>query len=214
MRAPRRAATRGAAARPPASATEPTPAPIDLTPVVARNLRALRQRRGWSLERLAQVSGVSRAMLGQIELEQSAPTINVVWKISRALDVPFSTLIGGAPGEGTVLLPQSRARRITSTNGAFTSRALFPESGPRRVEFYELVLAPNAEELAEPHLPGTRENLVVSEGRLVVLVAAERYELGTGDALVFAADVPHVYRNPANEPAVMYLVMTYAEARS
>ena len=57
----------------------------DLAPVVGGNLRRLRTRRGLSLERLAQISGVSRAMLGQIELGQSAPTINVLWKIARAL---------------------------------------------------------------------------------------------------------------------------------
>src|SRR5438552_16590882 len=65
----------------------------DLAPVVGANLRRLRMRRGLSLEKLAQKSGVSRAMLGQIELGQSAPTINVLWKIARALDVTFATLI-------------------------------------------------------------------------------------------------------------------------
>src|SRR5579871_1235604 len=65
----------------------------DLAPVVGRNLRKLRTQRGLSLERLAKGSGVSRAMLGQIELGQSAPTINVLWKIARALGIPFSALI-------------------------------------------------------------------------------------------------------------------------
>src|SRR5262249_45458130 len=57
----------------------------DLTPVVGANLRRLRVKRGLSLERLAKSSGVSRAMLGQIELGQSTPTINVLWKVARAL---------------------------------------------------------------------------------------------------------------------------------
>ena len=65
-------------------------------PVVGANLRRLRNQRGLSLERLAQISGVSRAMLGQIELGQSAPTINVLWKIASALEVPFSALISRA----------------------------------------------------------------------------------------------------------------------
>src|SRR5262245_30440000 len=70
-----------------------TESAADLAPVVGRNLRRLRVRRGLSLERLAQKSRVSRAMLGQIELGQSAPTINVLWKIARALGVTFSALI-------------------------------------------------------------------------------------------------------------------------
>src|SRR5215813_8142085 len=70
--------------------TEPT---ADLTSVVGRNLRRLRLERGLSLEALAKQSGVSRAMLGQIELGQSAPTINVLWRIARGLGVTFSALI-------------------------------------------------------------------------------------------------------------------------
>ena len=76
-----------AGAEEPATATPSTPSTppghssaaanesTDLAPVVGGNLRRLRTRRGLSLERLAQSSGVSRAMLGQIELGQSAPTI-------------------------------------------------------------------------------------------------------------------------------------------
>ena len=76
------AGPREAAKRP----DEPTPEPApDLAPVVGANLRRMRVKRGLSLERLARASGVSRAMLGQIELGQSAPTINVLWKIASAL---------------------------------------------------------------------------------------------------------------------------------
>jgi quercetin dioxygenase-like cupin family protein len=37
----------------------------------------------------------------------------------------------------------------------------------------------------------------------------QRHSLGTGDAIQFEAGTPHVYRNPAAQPAVMFLVMTY-----
>jgi len=182
----------------------------DLTAVVGANLRRLRMQRGLSLERLSKASGVSRAMLGQVELGRSAPTINVVWKISRALGVPFSALISNRPAGGTVLMPASRSKRLTSHDGKFTSRALFPFDAPRTVEFYELRLAPLAVESADPHPPGTKENLVVSHGTVEMLVDQQRFLLGTGDALLFEADVPHAYRNPADVEAVMYLVMTYS----
>jgi transcriptional regulator with XRE-family HTH domain len=183
----------------------------DLTPVVGGNLRRLRMQRGLSLERLAKASGVSRAMLGQIELGQSAPTINVLWKISRALGVPFSSLISNRGGSGTVVLPAAKAKLLTSHDGKFSSRALFPFDTPRKVEFYELRLAPLAVEQADPHPPGTVENLIVSSGAVELTADGKPHLLGTGDAILFEADVPHVYRNPGNVEAVMYLVMTYAE---
>ena len=98
----------------------------DLAPVVGKNLRRLRSKAGLSLEKLSKASGVSRAMLGQIELGQSAPTINVLWKISRALGVPFSGLISETQTHGTRVMKASDSKRLTSHDGRFQSRALFP----------------------------------------------------------------------------------------
>jgi transcriptional regulator with XRE-family HTH domain len=183
----------------------------DLAPVVGANLRRLRMRRGLSLEKLSQRSGVSRAMLGQIELGQSAPTINVLWKIARALDVTFATLIQAREAGGTTLLKRADAKVLTSQGGAFSSRALFPFDGPRRAEFYELLLAVGATEIADAHAPGTVENLVVTQGVLELRLTRETHRLETGDAILFEADVPHSYVNVGDKECVMYLVMTYAE---
>jgi transcriptional regulator with XRE-family HTH domain len=174
-------------------------------------------RRGLSLEKLAQRSGVSRAMLGQIELGQSAPTINVLWKIARALDVTFATLIQAREAGGSTVLKRAQAKMLTSHGGTFSSRALFPFDGPRRAEFYELRLAARATEAADAHAPGTVENLVVVDGQLEILLErpgghAETHKLDAGDAIVFEADVPHSYVNVGEKECVMYLVMTYAEA--
>jgi transcriptional regulator with XRE-family HTH domain len=182
----------------------------ELTATVSGNLRRLRVRRGLSLERLAAVSGVSRSMLGQIELGQSIPTINTLWRIAGALELPFSSLISSGPGRGTKVLSAVESKTLTSQDGTFTSRALFPFDAERRVEFYELRLAPKSEERAEPHAPGTRENLVVVQGALDLSVRGERHKLTHGDVVIFEADAPHVYANPGPTPTLMYLVMTYA----
>jgi transcriptional regulator with XRE-family HTH domain len=183
----------------------------DLAPVVGGNLRKLRTRRGLSLEKLSQLSGVSRAMLGQIELGQSAPTINVLWKIARALEVTFSALISSAAASGARVLRSSESKLLTSKDRSFSSRALFPFDAPRRVEFYELHLTGGGIEDADAHPPGTSENLVVTAGVVEIEVAGETHRLETGDSIVFEADSPHSYRNPGKTESVMYLVMTYAQ---
>lgn len=186
----------------------------DLAPVVGSNLRRLRGERGLSLEGLAKISGVSRAMLGQIELGQSAPTINVLWKIARALDLPFSALITAQRSvTGTRVLQAAKTKRLTSHDGSFSSRALFPFDEPRRVEFYELELKKGGLEVADPHAPGTRENLVVSKGSVEIVVDGVVHRLGAGDSVVFEADVPHSYKNAGDVDATMYLVMTYVESQ-
>ncbi len=183
----------------------------DLTPVVGENLRRLRTQRGLSLEKLAQQSGVSRAMLGQIELGQSAPTINVLWKIASGLGVTFSALITAQQRSGPLVLRAQQARLLTSSDRKFSSRALFPVNEPRRVEFYELRLSPGGVEHADAHAAGTIENLVVAEGAVEIEVDGHRHALDAGDAIMFEADDAHVYRNRARGESILYLVMTYAD---
>jgi transcriptional regulator with XRE-family HTH domain len=184
----------------------------EVVPALGPNLRRLRSRRGLSLERLARRSGVSRAMLSQIELGQSAPTINLLWKVARALDVPFSSLIDRPNASAPTVVPARAGKLLTNQEGTFTSRALFPPDQRRnRTEFYELRLKARGEEQAHPHPPGTTENLVVTAGAVEIEVDRAGHLLGVGDAIVFGADVPHSYRNPGTIEAVMYLVMTYLE---
>jgi len=178
---------------------------------IGKNLRKLRVRHGYSLERLAQASGVSRAMLGQIELGKSVPTISLLWKVAKALDVPFSALnVDGEPSSSTVLRA-SDAKVLASHDGSFLSRALFPYDGARKVEFYELELAAHSEERAGAHTPGTVENLIVSKGEVLIVAGGETHLLKEKDAILFQADVPHIYRNVGAEKAIMYLVMSYTD---
>lgn len=183
----------------------------ELPGIVGHNLRRLRTRQGHSLERLAKLSGVSRAMLGQIETGKSVPTISTLWKIATALGVPFAHLLAVGKAQHLAVLRAGDAKVLSSSHGQFTSRALFPFEDGRQVEFYELRLAARHCEDAPAHQPGTRENLLVARGEVEITVGAEApCVLAAGDAILFEADLPHRYRNCGEVEAVIYLVMTYA----
>lgn len=202
---------KAAAVRSAAKGPRKQPDVAEVAAIVSHNLKRLRQRRELSLEALAKEAGVSRGMLSQIELGRSIPTIGLLWRVARALGVPFAALISDdAPG-GTVLMPATSAKLLSSAGGGFTSRALFPYDAERRVEFYKLTLAPGAEEIATPHPPGTIENLFVASGQVEIDVAGVSHVLKAEDAILFEADVPHAYRNTGAKAATMFLVMTYVE---
>lgn len=208
---PSEAAARRAA---PPAAAEPMPAGADITEpaldsVVGDNLRLLRNARGLSLDVLARLTGLSRSLLGQVELGTSSPSVGVIWKLARAFDVPFSAMLATAQPTSISVLRAGRAKRIVGNDGKFSSRALYPLGDEPDAEFYELTLAPYSREDAHPHQPGTRENLVVSSGRLELTVGTEHFTLTKGDAILFSADVPHSYENPDRDECWLYLVMTY-----
>lgn len=175
-------------------------------------MKRLRTRQGHSLERLAKLAGVSRAMLSQIETGKSVPTISLLLKVADALGVPIANILVVPASRVTVVMPKSRAKIISASNGRFTSRALFPLESTRRAEFYEVRIAGQHREALEPQAAGTKQNILVVEGRVELTVGSEPpVILPQGDAVQFHADVPHTYRNLDAREAVAHVVLTYVE---
>jgi transcriptional regulator with XRE-family HTH domain len=61
-------------------------------------LRGERRARGWTIDRLAESSGVSRAMISKIERGESSPTAVVLGKLSAALQLSMPELFSPAAG--------------------------------------------------------------------------------------------------------------------
>ena len=101
-----------------------------LLTVIAANLKRLRTRQGHSLERLANLAGVSRAMLSQIETGKSVPTISLLSKVANALGVPIANLLVTPASRATVVLPRERAKILSSSAGRFSSRELSSPARP------------------------------------------------------------------------------------
>ncbi|WP_244532015.1 helix-turn-helix domain-containing protein [Methylocapsa palsarum] len=177
---------------------------------VGNRLRLLLAHQGRSLERLAAASGLGEASIGKLADGEITPSLSVLWKIANALGVPVGSLISDRRRRGTFVLRNESKSVISSSDGHFTSRALFPHDSKRLVEFYELNVAPGHEEYCEAHTPGTLESLVVVRGCVEVTSGKEPAQtLGEGDAIVFEADVPHTYRNLGSVAALLYLVISY-----
>jgi transcriptional regulator with XRE-family HTH domain len=181
----------------------------DVSAIVGRNLKDLRKSQNFSLEALAELSGVSRAMLGQIETGKSVPTVGLLWKIADALAVPVSHLIATPSRTTSVVLKKAEGATIASSDGRFVRRPLFPLDGLRGAELYELRIAPGHVETAPPCPPGTQNNLVLSIGALVLTVGEEQpIALDEGDAVQFQADVSQRFENPDCRDVIAYLVVT------
>ena len=186
--------------------------PFDsLENLVGVNLARLRAERQLSLDALARASGVSRAMLAQIESARSVPSIKVLCKVAAALKVSVAAFLRRHAFNGFEHLPADRARRVVSADGRYSARALYPDSEPATAEFHELRIAPLHTEQGERRAPGTTMNLVVSVGALEVTVHDQRQLLATGDAIVFDADQPHSLRNPGDTEARVFRVTVNAE---
>ncbi len=186
----------------------------DLTLVIAARLRArLRQEQG-ALEKLADYTGVDGDLLSAIVNGHRAPSIDLLWKIANALDVPFGSLIAAPKRGGAAVIRKTEANVLVSSGGAFRSRALTSFGHNPRVEIYELTIRRQHFEQSQAHAPGTSENLLVVRGELEIVSGREPpYRLGAGDAIHFDADVPHSYRALGEGDVLAHLILSYEDLR-
>jgi len=74
------------------------PAPTDHARIaiiaIGRTVRCLRARRGVSQETLGFQAGLHRNFVGHVERGEGNPTVTVLVKLVRALDLPLSVIVG------------------------------------------------------------------------------------------------------------------------
>ncbi|HYI35394.1 MAG TPA: XRE family transcriptional regulator [Thermoleophilaceae bacterium] len=173
--------------------TEANDQPLhQVTRRIGRTLRAHRTERGMSLGDLARAAGLSKSILARIEADGGNPSVETLWRLSLALGVPLGSLLGGEEGPRVRRLP-ARASEPMPGDSGMTGWLLHTEGRVRRTEVFDLDFPAGTDHEGSPHLPGTEELVLCVSGRMRVGPEGEQQELGPGDAVVFAADVPHRY---------------------
>jgi transcriptional regulator with XRE-family HTH domain len=193
--------------------SRPNPAHKSLDPTsnhFARRLKQLRTARGWSLDALANASGVSRSMLSQVERNQANPTLAVAFRISRALGMSLGELAEtpGATSSLIVIRANDQAYHYRSDVDV-KIRTLSPLNLEKDVEFYEVQLKEGGALRSSAHFEGTREFLTVQKGKVRVESANDTEELERGDSINYRADVPHAIVNVGRGDALVFLVDIY-----
>mgnify|MGYP000122510547 CR=1 FL=1 len=153
---------------------------------IAQTIKALRQELGWSLDKTAKATGVSKAMLGQIEREESSPTIATLWKIAKGFQQPFSRFITKPSAKTEILHPTDHQIRV---------QTLFPFDPLLQFEMFVIELLPGCEHLSPAHAEGVTEHIIAIEGSLEILIQGNWQLLKPGEGLHFAAHEAHGYRN-------------------
>ncbi|RYE84272.1 MAG: XRE family transcriptional regulator [Hyphomicrobiales bacterium] len=181
----------------------------DIGPIIQRERKA----RHLTLERLAQLSGVSRSMLSQIERGESNPTFAVLWGLTQALKIDLGDLIAGGVAHrqanpvDVVTVPLTP--EIKSPEGQWRLRILSPPAMAGRVEWYEVEIAAGGRLSSAPHAAGTYEHLTAQTKGLTVRTTLGQQELADGETARYRADVEHEISNSGKTAAKALLVVVY-----
>jgi transcriptional regulator with XRE-family HTH domain len=182
---------------------------------IAARLLAERAGRGWSLEQLAERSGVSRAMISKVERGESSPTAAVLGRLSAALGLTLSQLLARAEqGTGRLLSREAEQERWRDPDTGFERRALTPPGSPSPLELVWGELPPKAR-VDYPAAAFTfieDQQIVVIAGRLSFTQGAQAYELRAGDCLRLGLPADCRFENPGGTPC-RYVVAVLRRAR-
>ena len=180
----------------------------ELSLIIAHNLKRIRQERKLSLDKVADLTGVSKSMLGQIERGVSNPTVTTIKKISTGLRVSVTLLIN-SPQYDAVVVKTSDIEPLIEENGSYRVYPVFPYEDGRSFEIYTVEFDQGCLYRADAHSERTEEFITVFEGELTVLVNDTEYAVKQGDSIRFKADKPHVYHNTGNGLARLNMVLHY-----
>jgi transcriptional regulator with XRE-family HTH domain len=177
---------------------------------ISLTLKTLRHNRGWSLDKAAKETGVSKAMLGQIERQESSPTIATLWKIASGFNTSFSSFIEEIGSEFDKPLHRSgQAKQLHSSNEKIRVMPLFPFDENLNFEIFIIELLPNCEHLSPSQQSGVIEHVIVAEGKMEVLANGHWQLLNKGEGLRFNANQDHGYRNLSSEISVIHNIIHY-----
>lgn len=156
------------------------------------NIRRMREARGLSQQRLADLSGIPRPTWASLETGMANPTLTVLSKAASAFNVSIEELIG-PPRSEFEFIPAGKVRE-RKRQGAKV-RPLVPEAIPG-LEISRTELEPGGRMVGTPHKTGTREYLMCERGQVELVAGGEHHRLNEGDMLVFRGDQRHSYVNP------------------
>jgi transcriptional regulator with XRE-family HTH domain len=186
-------------------ADEPSPHPEGLSASLAAVVEAGRQERGWSINALAQASGVSRAMIAKIERCEVQPTAALLARLSGAFGLTLSELVASAEDAPDRLSRHERQPVWRDPETGYVRRAVSPP-GSSMLQLVDIELPAGA------RVPMPRESYLfidqqiwVLEGRLRFTEGEEVYELTAGDCLQLGDPQACIFENPSST-ACRYLV--------
>ncbi|GAB2863576.1 XRE family transcriptional regulator [Actinocorallia aurea] len=184
----------------------PTISTPDIITTIAFSLRRERERAGYSLTELARRAKLAKSTLSQLESGTGNPSVETLWSLSLALEVPFSRLVEPPPtpirviraGEG----PYTR-----SEEAPYGVALLSPCPPGARRDLFRIVAEPGAaRRTTTPHQAGVREHVVLAEGRALVGPVDAPVELGPGDYVAYPGDTQHVFEALAPGTSAVMLI--------
>lgn len=177
---------------------------------IGERVARLREKAGLSLRDLAERPGVSFATIQKIEANAIVPSVATLLKVAQGLGRRVSFFLEEPDEEGrAIVLTRKVDRELTRVPASkLTIEDVGRSLRNPLLQGTLLTIEAGGESGEEPLQHPGEEIKFFLEGRMGYRVAGTLYRVGAGDCLHFKSDVPHRWRNPGPDEAVVFSVCT------
>ncbi|CAM2934307.1 helix-turn-helix domain-containing protein [Moritella viscosa] len=189
---------------------------INIHASLGSRLKTARTNKGWSLDKTSQYTGVSKAMLGQIERGESSPTVVRLWNIANGFELPLSYFLTDL---AQTLPAKTSINKLENSEQDIHILTLFPYDALTKIEVFQITLDPQRSHISEPHNTGVVEHIIAVDGTMEYFltlahagIEQEWHILKQGESVKFNADQQHGYRNMTGKPVTIHNIISYPQA--
>ena len=180
---------------------------------IGEKIRDLREKRGFSLQDMANRTGYSSAILSQIENHMVSPPLGALIKLAKALEVKVGTFFGDEPRESYAIVRKDERRsisRFASKEGVsygYSYESLGFDKKDRHMEPFLVAREPATVKSEKLSTHEGEEFIFVLEGEMEAILGTHKDILYAGDCIYYDSTIPHKVQCHRNIPTKILAVI-------
>ncbi len=185
----------------------------DIIVQISNKLKEVRKDKNITLQELADIAGVSKGMLSQVENNRTIPSLTVFLNIIKSLEIDVNDFfkdINNLPIQNKIIFKkkvQNQAFEKENAIGFHYQRLLSTTINDQHLDFVLLTLLPNAKRAMVS--TDAYEFKLLLKGKVSYTIGKEIFEMEEGDTLFFDATEPHNPQNTGQEDAILLVAYLF-----
>ena len=173
-------------------------------------IRAVREKKEYTLKYLAEKAGVSDSLISQIERNKVSPAIETLLNIAEALDIDLEYLFSDYKRSKNVSISRKGARKTVAMNGVVYEQVSRTTNEKEKFALESFIIKiPKGQKSGSSEYGHTGKEMgYILGGRAEFITGNDSYILESGDGISFDSDIPHILKNIGEEELTAFWAIT------